>query len=217
MNTGKVSFTYHAYRVTPPPGSARAIAAPLWPTHDEKSRKCQTGLICEAWHSIFPGRFFTFHTHNPMEYVKPMSDGDLRGIWIKRMRRGPMDAVESAHLRAGHGIVGNANQNGRRQVTVIEQDVWEALMRRFGGSLPPSARRANLMVRGISLRESRGRTLQIGACRIRIYGETKPCERMDEALPGLRAAMCDGWAGGAFGEVLDDGQIALGDPVSWVE
>jgi MOSC domain-containing protein YiiM len=73
------------------------------------------------------------------------------------------------------------------------------------------------MVRGISLRDSRGRTLQIGACRIRIYGETKPCERMDEALPGLKAAMCDGWAGGAFGEVLDDGQIALGDPVSWVE
>jgi MOSC domain-containing protein YiiM len=146
-----------------------------------------------------------------------MSDGDLRGIWIKRMRRGPMDAVESAHLRAGHGIVGNANQNGRRQVTVIEQDAWEALMRRFGVSLPPSARRANLMVRGISLRDSRGRTLQIGACRIRIYGETKPCERMDEALPGLKVAMCDGWAGGAFGEVLDDGQIALGDPVSWVE
>ena len=25
------------------------------------------------------------------------------------------------------------------------------------------------------------------------------------------------WGGGAFGEVLDDGQIAVGDAVHWVE
>jgi MOSC domain-containing protein YiiM len=25
------------------------------------------------------------------------------------------------------------------------------------------------------------------------------------------------WGGGAFGEVLDDGEIAVGDPVTWDE
>ena len=30
-----------------------------------------------------------------------------------------MDAVQSASLRAGRGIVGNADQGGRRQVTLI--------------------------------------------------------------------------------------------------
>lgn len=146
-----------------------------------------------------------------------MSEGRLQAIWIKRMKRGPMDPVKTAELVAGRGIIGNANQGGRRQVTVIEQEVWEELMRQLGGDLPPSARRANLMVEGVRLAESRGRVLRVGPCRVRIFGETRPCERMDEALPGLRAAMRPAWGGGAFGEVLDDGQIAVGDRVFWEE
>jgi len=144
-------------------------------------------------------------------------NGQLQAIWIKRVRRGPMDAVGSAVLIAGRGIEGNANQGGKRQVTIIEQEVWETLMRELGGSLPGSARRANLMVSGVPLAASRGRTLQVGACRIRIYGETKPCERMEEALPGLKAAMYDDWRGGAFGEVLNDATVRLGDPVGWMD
>jgi MOSC domain-containing protein YiiM len=38
---------------------------------------------------------------------------------------------------------------------------------------------------------------------------------MDEALPGLRQAMRIDWGGGVFAEVLDDGEIAVGDPVEW--
>ena len=88
-------------------------------------------------------------------------------------------------------------------------------MHELGVSLDPSARRANLMVSGVDLEASRGRTLRIGGVRIRIRGETRPCERMDEAHDGLRAAMDGQWRGGAFGEVLDDGIVTLGDPVAW--
>ena len=55
----------------------------------------------------------------------------------------------------------------------------------------------------------------IGACRVRILGETKPCHLMEESVPGLRAAMFPDWRGGAFGEVLDEGNIAIGDAVEW--
>jgi hypothetical protein len=36
---------------------------------------------------------------------------------------------------------------------------------------------------------------------------------MEEAQSGLRAAMYSDWGGGAFGAVLDDGEIRVGDVV----
>jgi MOSC domain-containing protein YiiM len=48
-----------------------------------------------------------------------------------------------------------------------------------------------------------------------VNGETKPCERMDEAAPGLRAIMTPDWRGGLYAEALDDGIIQVGDDVAW--
>lgn len=139
--------------------------------------------------------------------------GTLEQIWIKRVRGGPMDAAPAAALVTGRGIDGNANQGGRRQVTILEGEIWAEVMSSLGGSLPTSARRANLIVSGVRLADSRGGVLHVGGCRIRIYGETKPCRLMDETLPGLQDALRPDWRGGAFGEVLDDGEIAVGDEV----
>jgi MOSC domain-containing protein YiiM len=141
--------------------------------------------------------------------------GRLEAIWIKRAHRGPMDPVASGELAAGRGLVGNADQGRRRQVTLIEQEKWDGLMRQLQASISPAARRANLMISGVGLADGRDRILRIGGCHIRIAGETRPCERMDEALPGLRQAMKVDWAGGVFAEVLDDGPIAVGDTVAW--
>jgi MOSC domain-containing protein YiiM len=142
--------------------------------------------------------------------------GRLEAIWIKRARLGPMDPVDRATLVAERGLAGNANQGGRRQVTIIARETWDRLMGELDAFVDPSARRANLLVSGLDLEESRERILRVGACRIRIRGETRPCERMDEALPGLRNAMRPRWGGGAYGVVLEDGEIRVGDPADWV-
>ncbi len=146
-----------------------------------------------------------------------MSSGKLEAIWIKRAKLGPMDARESARMVAGKGLEGNADQGRKRQITIIEKEVWAEHMNILGGEVDPSARRANLMVSNFPLAESRKKILRIGNCRIRIWGETKPCERMDEALMGLQAQMRPDWGGGAFGIALDDGEIHVGDVLSWEE
>jgi MOSC domain-containing protein YiiM len=141
--------------------------------------------------------------------------GQIEAIWIKRAKRGPMDAVERAEMIAGDGIVGNANRGGRRQVTIIDAEVWERVMAALGARIDPSARRANLMVRGVDLSGSRGKVLRLGECRVRIFNETKPCEQMDEALPGLKATLYADWGGGAFGEVIKSGTVRVGDVAAW--
>ena len=139
--------------------------------------------------------------------------GRVEAIWIKRAKRGPMDPVQRVTLVAGKGIETDSNLGrGRRQVTVIEKEVFERIRR----SLPaadPRMRRANVMVSGVRLHGTREQILHLGDVRIRIMGETRPCERMDEQCAGLTGALDPDGNGGVFGIVLDDGDFAVGDPV----
>ena len=140
--------------------------------------------------------------------------GRVERIWLKRMKGGPMDPQERVRLVAGRGLEGNANQGGKRQVTILSLETWERITRSLGQAPDPARRRANLLVSGVDLANSRGRILRIAGQRIRVYGETRPCEQMDQACNGLRAALEEPWAGGAFGEVLNDGEIHVGAPVT---
>jgi len=139
----------------------------------------------------------------------------LHAIWIKRAHRGRMDPAQHAVLVAGRGLQGNADQGRTRQVTLIDLGKWQEVTTRLGASLETAARRGNLVIEGLDLARSRNRTLQVGRARLLIRGETRPCERMDEAWPGLREALCEGWGGGVFAQVVEGGEIAVGDEVGW--
>ena len=101
---------------------------------------------------------------------------------MKRAHRGAMDARDSIELVAGRGMARSADQGGQRQVNLLEREVSSALMRELGSAAEPETRRANVLVSGIDLRASRGRVLRLGGARVRVAGEVKPCERMEEAV-----------------------------------
>lgn len=143
--------------------------------------------------------------------------GRLEAIWIKRVRRGPMDARPSAVTVAGSGLQGNVEQKGKRQVTILDAARWADVEAELGREVDPRTRRANLMVSGIDLEQSRGKTLHVGACRIAILGETRPCRLMDDAEPGLQQALDPHWRAGAYGQILDDAEIHVGDAVRLVD
>lgn len=145
------------------------------------------------------------------------SEGRIEQIWLKRFKRGPMDPVESAQAQSGRGLESNANQGGKRQVTIISTESWADASAEVAGDPEPVLRRANLLVTGVDLVESGGKLLGVGGVTIRIWGETLPCQRMEDSHTGLRAALEPEWRAGAYGEVLDDGELRIGDTVRWLD
>ena len=137
--------------------------------------------------------------------------GRVEAIWLKRAARGPMDSVPEAVLVESEGIENDANRGrSKRQVTLIEREVFDAVRASLSDA-EPAMRRANLMVSGLPLKDSRGTVVRLGEARILVHGETRPCERMDEQCTGLRAALEPAWNGGAYGVVLEGGVVRVGD------
>jgi MOSC domain-containing protein YiiM len=143
--------------------------------------------------------------------------GHLRAIYLKRFKKGPMDARAAATAVAGKGIAGNANQGGRRQVVLLTEEGWREATAELGVDLDPALRRGNLLVAGIDLENTRGRTLRIGAARLRIWTECTPCYQMDQAHAGLKAALRPHWRAGACAEVIAGGEVRVGDEAVWEE
>ena len=143
--------------------------------------------------------------------------GKLEAIWLKRARGGPMDPVDEAVALEGRGLVGGADFDCARQVTLIEREVFDRLKAEVDDSVEPVMRRANLLLSGIRLEGTRNRTLAVGDLRIHIRGETRPCGQMDEACVGLMDALEPDWGGGAHGSVVNDATISVGDDVRWEE
>ena len=127
-----------------------------------------------------------------------------------------MDPVLFAAATEGRGLTSNANQGGKRQITIIDEARWREAQEELGVDVHPTARRANVMLRGIDLENTRGRILRIGPVEVRIYNETRPCEQMEEAQPGLRAALGVRWRGGVYGEIVKGGVLRVGDEVELV-
>ena len=141
------------------------------------------------------------------------------GIAIQREEDGVMEELKEVEVTREAGLNGDfSGKPGPRQVTLLSQHQWEMAYNvlKLKTPLPWTLRRANLCIQGIFVfsHEDLGRKLNIRDDLIlQITGENNPCERMDEAHPGLRAALTPGWRGGATCKVIRGGHIRIGSDV----
>ena len=138
----------------------------------------------------------------------------LLAIAVRHRSRGAMQELAEAAVTREDGVADDfRGRTGRRQVTVLSLESWQAACREAGDpKLPWTTRRANLLVTGVDL--AAAAVLRIGEVELEVTGETAPCERMEEAYAGLRAALEPAWRGGVTCRVRQPGTLRPGAPVA---
>ena len=142
-----------------------------------------------------------------------MSDAIVHKIFIYPHKDGCCEEREVCRVAPGTGLDGDRRRSTRRSVTLLSSEIWDQTMAGLGIDLSPQARRANLLVGGVDLPATVGKCLRIGAALFRIWGETEPCQKMDDKYPGLLAALTPEMRGGVCAEVLEAGLLEIGAPI----
>jgi MOSC domain-containing protein YiiM len=139
--------------------------------------------------------------------------GQLLAIARATVKRGPLTPASEAVIDLREGVAGDARGARRgRQITVVFRESWEAACRDLGVELPWTTRRANLFVEGVEVPRE-GKHLIIGTAIFEVTQETQPCQVMEAAHRGLRAALTPDWRGGVCCRVVKGGTIRVGDRV----
>ncbi len=143
-----------------------------------------------------------------------MTAGRLIGIARAPAIGAPLEELRHASVSLERGIEGDARgAKPRRQVTILFREGWEEACNELGVTLPWVTRRANLLVEGVERPRAAGGRIRIGDVVLEVMLETKPCELMNRACAGLRAALTPDWRAGVCCNVARSGQIALADTV----
>jgi MOSC domain-containing protein YiiM len=144
--------------------------------------------------------------------------GRVIGMARKARPRAAMETIEVASVTKVAGIDGDCRGAQKvRQVTVLFAEDWHAACADVFADLPWTTRRANFYVEGFAHAaevKRVGAQLRIGDVLMQVTEETDPCGRMEEQVPGLKAALAPNWRGGICCKVLSDGHVRIGDKVS---
>ncbi len=129
-------------------------------------------------------------------------------------RNGPAEAMEVAEVVADYGIDGDWRSHRRsgRQLTLIEEEALVATGSRLGYAVPDGASRRQVVVRGLPLNATVGKTLRLGPVVVAVTDVCDPCTNMELTIgPGARLAMLD--RGGVCARVIEGGSLRVGDRV----
>jgi MOSC domain-containing protein YiiM len=146
-----------------------------------------------------------------------MSTSAVEAIFIHGPKGEPMTPVREASARAGAGLEGDRyfdpeGNEPDREITLIESEAIEALVREDEVKLDSSESRRNIVTRGVPLNHLVGREFTIGPVRLRGIRLCEPCGHLEAITrPGVRKGLIH--RGGLRAQILEGGPIRVGDLV----
>ncbi len=153
----------------------------------------------------------------PPRPAVPMVSGRVEAIWVAAVAGELARSVEAVQAIAGQGLEGDRHVMGTgtfpsglpgSALTLIEAEVCDS----FDPPLRPDEHRRNVVTRGIALNGLVGREFMVGSVRCRGKRLCEPCRVIQgyASRPILRALV---HRGGLRADILDDGEIRIGDAV----
>jgi MOSC domain-containing protein YiiM len=154
-----------------------------------------------------------------------MFEGRIVGIYVAPAEGVPMEARDEVRAIAGKGLEGDRYaaeagkysgtriEDAKRAVTLIEREAVLGAASEYDVEISEGETRRNLVTEGVPLNHLVGKEFRVGAVRLRGFDLSEPCAYLEEQTrPGVRRALIH--RGGLRAEVLDDGSIRVGDPVT---
>jgi MOSC domain-containing protein YiiM len=150
-----------------------------------------------------------------------MVKGAIEAIHIAPGAKEPVRSVEQVLAVPGRGLEGDRyflkqgtfyKPEPAHELTLIEAEAIEAMMRDYGITLGPGEARRNLTTSGVPLNHLVGREFRVGDVRVRGLRLCEPCNHLQtvtgrEVIKGLRHR------GGLRAQILSEGVIRVGDVV----
>jgi hypothetical protein len=157
----------------------------------------------------------------PLAPAAPAAVGSVVDICVAASAGEPVRHLEAARMLAGRGVGGDRHVTGSgtfpsgppgSALTMIGAEVCDS----FEPPLAPDEHRRNLVTSGIDLGALVGHEFTIGAVRCRGMRLCEPCTVVQgyAARPVLRELV---HRGGLRADILEDGEIRLGDEVRAVD
>ena len=147
--------------------------------------------------------------------------GQVEAIFVAADRGELPAPVDRVRARAGRGLDGNryywaeGDAPPGRGVTLIAAEAMDAVALEGNVLIEPAATRRNVLTRGIDVNELVGKRFRIGDVECEGVELCEPCAHLESMTqPGVIKAFAH--RGGLNADILTDGEISVGDPVTVV-
>jgi MOSC domain-containing protein YiiM len=137
----------------------------------------------------------------------------LQSIHVAKASRLPMQAVETAEVEAGKGILGDRYYGTKhRHVTVQSAESLANAAAEYGAEVPAGLTRRNLTIDGGEVPRHPGSLIRIGPVVLEVVRVAAPCKLLDDTI-GRGAQEALRRRAGSVCRVREGGTVRVGDEV----